>query len=51
VAAKVLEQLDLAQGALGQNFLAKNIGDLLDCDALVGLLVDGGTDDSVGALA
>lgn len=43
VAAEVLEQLDLAQGALGQNLLAKNIGDLLDGYALVGLVVDGGT--------
>ena len=40
----MLEKLDLAQGALGQNLLAKNIGDLLDGDALVGLVVNGGTE-------
>lgn len=44
MATEVLEQLDLAQGALGQNLLAKNICDLLDGDALVGLVVDGGTE-------
>ena len=43
MAAEVLEKLDLAQSALGQNLLAKNIGDLLDGDALVGLVVNGGT--------
>jgi hypothetical protein len=42
VAPEVLEELDLAQGALGQDLFAKNIGDLLDGDALVGLVVDGG---------
>lgn len=41
VTAKVLEQLDLAQGALGENLLAKDICNLLDGDALVGLVVDG----------
>jgi hypothetical protein len=41
VAPEVLEQLDLAQGALGQDLLAEDIGDLLDGDALVGLVVDG----------
>jgi hypothetical protein len=40
VAPEVLEQLDLAQGALGQNLLAEDIGDLLDGDTLVGLVVD-----------
>ena len=45
VAAEVLQQLDLAKGSLGQNLLAKNIGDLLDGDALVGLVVHGGTID------
>ena len=40
VAAKVLQQLDLAQGALGEDLLAKDIGDLLDGDALVRLVVD-----------
>ena len=38
----MLEQLDLAQGAFGQDLLAKDIGDLLDGDALVCLVVDGG---------
>lgn len=42
MAAEVLQQLDLAQGALGENFLAENIGDLFDGDALVGLSVDSG---------
>jgi len=42
VAPKVLEQLDLAQGALGQDLLAEDIGDLLDGDALICLVVDGG---------
>lgn len=43
MAAEVLEKLDLAQGALGENLLAKDIGNLLDGDALVGLVVHGGT--------
>lgn len=43
VTAKVLEQLDLAQGALCENLLAKDICDLLDSDAFVGLVVDGST--------
>ena len=42
VASEVLEELDLAQGALGENLLAKDIGDLFDGDALVGLVVHGG---------
>ena len=32
LASKVLQQLDLAQGALGQDLLAEDIGDLLDCN-------------------
>lgn len=36
---KVLEELDLAQGALGENLLAEDIGDLLNGDALVCLVV------------
>lgn len=40
VAAKVLQQLDLAQGALGEDLLAEDIGDFLDGDALVRLVVD-----------
>lgn len=39
MAAEVLQQLDLAQSALGENLLAKNIGDLFDSDALVRLSV------------
>lgn len=42
MAAEVLQQLDLAQGALGENLLAKDIGDLFDGDALVRLPVDRG---------
>ena len=35
----MLQELDLAQGALGQDLLAEDIGDLLDGDALVGLVI------------
>jgi hypothetical protein len=42
VAAEMLQELDLAQGALGQDFLAEYIGDLLDGDTLVRLVVYGG---------
>lgn len=42
VASEVLEELDLAQGALGEDLLAKDIGDLFDGNALVGLVVHGG---------
>ena len=42
MAAEVLQELDLAQGALGQDLLAEHIGDLLDGDALVRLVVHGG---------
>lgn len=41
MASEVLEELDLTQGALGQDLLAEDIGDLLDGDALVALVVDG----------
>jgi hypothetical protein len=41
VAAEVLQELNLTQSALGENLLAEDIGDLLDGDAFVGLLVDG----------
>lgn len=43
VSSEVLQELYLAQSPLGQDLLAENIGDLLDGDALVGLVVDGGT--------
>lgn len=39
--AEVLEELDLAQGSLGENLLAENIGDFLDSNALVRLGVHG----------
>jgi hypothetical protein len=42
MSSKVLEELDLAQGALRQNLLAKDIGDLFDGDSLVGLAIYGG---------
>lgn len=42
MASEVLEELDLTQGALGQDLLAEDIGNLLDGDALVALVVDGG---------
>jgi hypothetical protein len=41
VPPEVLEQLDFAQRALGKNLLAEDIGDLLDGDALVRLVIDG----------
>lgn len=43
VAAEVLEQLDLAEGALSQDLLAEDIGHLLDGDTLAGLDVGGRT--------
>jgi len=42
VTPEVLQELDLAQGTLGQNLLAKNIGDLFDGNSLVGLVIHGG---------
>ena len=48
----MLQELDLPQRPLGQNFFAEDISDLLDGNALAaGLGVRGGTDDAVGALA
>lgn len=43
MAPEVLEQLDLSQGALGEDLLAEYIGDFLDGDALAGLGVGRGT--------
>ena len=43
VPSEVLQKLDLAKGALREDLLAKNIGDLLDGDTLVALVVHGGT--------
>lgn len=42
VPPEVLEELDLAQSALGEDLLAEDIGDLLDGDAFVGCGVDSG---------
>ena len=39
MASEVLQQLDLAQGALGQDLLAEDIGDLLDGYTFTGLVV------------
>jgi hypothetical protein len=39
--AKVLQELDLAQGALGQDLFAKDIGDLLDGHAVVRQVIHG----------
>jgi len=33
----VLQELNLSQSSLGEDLLAENIGDFLDCDALTGL--------------
>lgn len=41
--SEVLQQLDLSQRPLGQNLLAKHIGNLLDGDALTRLRVGSGT--------
>lgn len=46
----MLQQLDLTQGALCENLLGENIGDFLDRDALTGLVVARGADDTVGTL-
>lgn len=50
VPSEVLQQLDLAQGTLGQNLLAEDIGDLLDSNTLSGLVVGCGADNTIGAL-
>ena len=39
----MLEQLDLAQGTLGKDLLAEDVGDLLDGYALARLVVGGRT--------
>ena len=46
----MLQQLDLAQGALGQNLLAEDIGDLLDGDALARPVVGRGAVWSISGL-
>ena len=40
VSPEMLEELDFAQGALGEDLFTKDICDLLDCDAFVRLVVD-----------
>ena len=42
VAAEVLQQLDLSQGALSQDLLAEDIGDFLDGYAVASLVVGRG---------
>lgn len=44
----MLEELDLAQGALGQDLFAEDIGDLLDGNSLVRLGVHGGAVEETG---
>jgi hypothetical protein len=46
MASEVLQQLDLAQRTLGKDLLAEDIGNFLDGDSLVGLVVDGRAVDS-----
>lgn len=43
MATEVLQQLNLSQGSLGENLLAEYIGDLLNGNSLVRLVVYGGT--------
>ena len=50
MAAEVLQQFDLAQGTLGQDLLAKHIGDLLDGHPFPRCIVGGSADDAVCAL-
>jgi hypothetical protein len=45
----VLQQLDLAQRALGEDLLAEDIGDLLDGYAFAGLVVGGRTGGTLSA--
>lgn len=37
--SKMLQQLDFSEGTLGQDLLTEDIGDLLDGNALLGLIV------------
>lgn len=39
MSSEVLQELDLPEGSLGQYLLAENIGDLLDCDPVTGLII------------
>jgi hypothetical protein len=51
VSSEVLQELDFAQGTLGQDLLAEDIGDLLDGHALAGLVVGGSADNAVCTLS
>lgn len=42
MAPEMLEQLDLSQGALGEDLLAEDVGDLLDGDTFASLGVGRG---------
>lgn len=44
MASEVLQQLDFSQGALGQDLLAENIGDLFDGDTITSYTVLCGTE-------
>ena len=46
VSPEMLEELDFAQGALGEDLFTKDICDLLDCDAFVRLVVDRGAKET-----
>lgn len=37
--SEVLQELNLSQRSLGEDLLAENIGDFLDCDPLTGLRI------------
>jgi hypothetical protein len=43
MAAEMLQELDLAQSALGKDLLAEDIGNFLDGDSFLSRIVDGGT--------
>lgn len=48
---EMLQQLDLAQSALGQNLFAKDVGDLLDSDTPVIRIMNGSAVRKRGRLA
>lgn len=50
VTPEVLQELDLAQRALGEDLLTEDIGDLLNGYALAGLVVRGGASSRVSQL-
>lgn len=43
MSSEMLQELDFSEGALRKDLLAEDIGDLLDCDAFLGLPVGGST--------